>query len=267
MRLSIKYNLFPWVLLIGFSSSIVSCDRNYSCQHSGEEQRIPLVGDLSTEQEIEEYADSINLLLSSCEEKTSMVYTLNTYTFQVRKFVHNGETVLYSERGDNGEYGSIHRLYFIKDDMPVLLKEKSVNKNNLKPFRYTHVYFHGGKAFHSEYKTGSTALTIQKVPFESSSAYIDHSLALETYEDALNQRRKFDLVFEGITECPKAKYLILSRKEINSYRAPVKVEKEDEFIRELCSNPMRYRGEKLEINWSTNGSEIVYAKGRLKNRD
>lgn len=255
-------------ILICFSSVLSSCDRPYSNNLSGE---IPLAGsdDLSTEYQISLYADSINTLLPFCEVKNSMVYTLGDYSFRVSKYLHGGQTVLYIERGDSGEYGSTEKYYYVKDNMPVLLDERSVITNSPKPFYYNQVYFKQGKVFNSKQKSGLNAIEIRDEQFEKTEIdYIDHNLALRTFEDALNQRKEFDLVFEGITACPKAKYIILSRKEVNSYRSAVKVEIEDEFIQELCSNPLRYKGEKLEINWSTNDSnEAVYTNGRIKNRD
>lgn len=263
-----KNSLLLWGILISFSSAITLCDRLYSNNLSGNEQ-LQLSDDLSTEYEISLYADSINALLPNCEVKNSMGYTKGDYTFQVIKYIYKGQPVLYVESGDSGEYATTEKNYYVKDNKPVLLKEKLVIANMPEPFQYKQIYFKQGQAFHSERKSGLTTFEIQNKKFEKSETdSFDHDLALKTFEDALNQRKEFDLVFEGVAECPKAKYIILSRKEANSYRAPVKVEVEDEFIQELCANPLRYRGEKLEINWSTNESnEAVYSNGRIKIRD
>ena len=260
-------SVFFWSLFICFNSVLTSCDRLYSNNLSGENYS-GISRDLATEDKIAVYADSINAVLPFCEETKSMVYTLGDYSFQVSRFKHHDKIVLYIEQGNNGEYRSVEKRYYIEDNMPALLVERSVDSR--KSLRYSNTYFKQGKVFIAEQKSGSAKeMNIQNAGFkEASLEAVDHYQELETYEDALNQRRKFDLVFEEIAECPKAKYLILSRKEINSYRAPVKVEVEDEFIRELYSNPLRYRGEKLDISWKINSNnETVYLQGRLKTRD
>jgi len=196
-----------------------------------------------------------------------MVYTLGDYSFQVSKYLYNGKAVLYVEQGNSSEYGSVEKRYYVEDNIPALLVERSVD--NTKASKYSNTYFRQGKVFVTEQNSEYKTIEIQDVSFKDSDLKTaDHYNTLDTYEDALNQRRKFDLFFEEIAECPKAKYLILSRKETNSYRAPVKIEVEDEFIRELYSNPLRYRGEKLDIVWRTNDkNEAIYSQGRLKARD
>ena len=87
---------------------------------------------------------------------------------------------------------------------------------------------------------------------------------MKKLNDAIYQRGQFDLVFDGITEYPKAKYLIFSRNNINAYRAPILVEKEDDFIKAISLNPEKYRGRKLKITWTLrNPNEAVYVSGGL----
>lgn len=220
----------------------------------------------STEQEVALYADSINTVLPLCKEVKSMVYSLGDYSFQVSKFLQHGETVLYVEHGNSGEYGSVEKRFYIENRAPVLLMERSTD--NTKAIKFSKTYFREGRAFTTRERLGMNEMEIRDASYKGAEPATVYYRTLETYEDAINQRRKFDLVFEEIAECPKAKYLILSRKEINSYRAPIKVEVEDEFIHELYSNPLRYRGEKLDITWRMNANnEAVYSYGKLKTRD
>jgi hypothetical protein len=112
-----------------------------------------------------------------------------------------------------------------------------------------------------------TSVKVNSDPAETTKATL-RPVLLSFFEDALNGKGKFDLVFEGIAKCSKAKYLIFSSKEVNSYRAPVKVEMADEFIKEVTSNPLRYYGEKLDINWGVNDSnEVIYEAGKLRARN
>ena len=47
---------------------------------------------------------------------------------------------------------------------------------------------------------------------------------LQLLEQALSQTGRFNLVFEGIADYPQARYLILSRDELNAYRAAILLE-------------------------------------------
>ena len=87
---------------------------------------------------------------------------------------------------------------------------------------------------------------------------------LQLLDQALSQTGRFNLVFEGIADYPQARYLILSRDELNAYRAAILLENEDELAKELVSNPEKYKGRKLDLEWMIrNEEEAVYISGRL----
>lgn len=220
-------------------------------------QKDQKLGTLWTKQFISSYADTVNKILPVSRKQNSLWYSKNHHSFQVTKYSYDGKPVLYIEKENNTAHGKTEKRYYIKDNRIALYTKTVIDStsNNSSPSA-TYSYYRQDSLFRAETfldKRGETTNTSKTI---GQSHLYNHLAALE---DALQQRGDFNLVFEGVTEYPKAKYIILSRNRINSYRAPLKVEKEDEFIHELRTNPDRYRGEKLNIRWHcANNNEVVY---------
>lgn len=215
---------------------------------------------------IQAYADSVNLLLPELEKRQSLVYTLGDYSFSIVKYMDNGRPVLYIEEGVGDESAGTIKKYYLKNDKLILYTEESQVYNTSAPYKSKRLYFRNNILFYAEQKTAQDSTELKKVSYDKINAGDSEPYAnIFTMEDALNQQGKFDLVFDGITEYPRARYLVLSKNEINAYRAVIKVDKEDDLIRELASNPSRYTGARLDIKWNINGdNEAVYKAGSLK---
>lgn len=249
------------------SFSFVSCDRSYS-SYLSEASDSPELRAMSSEYEINLYADSIDALLPHCKVERSMVYSLGDYSFHVNKYSYKGEAVLYREWGSSGEYGNTDKRYYIKDRDVSFLVENTFTPTASKPYSFLKAYFKNGEVFHAKQINAPTKQALSNLDFEDVhyTGYKPVNIAL--FEDALSQQGKFDLTFERIIECSTARYLIFSNNGFNSYRAPVKVENTDEFIQEIASNPLRYKGKKLDISWGLSDSnEVIYTHGKLKKRD
>ncbi|TZF83045.1 hypothetical protein FW774_12130 [Pedobacter sp. BS3] len=213
---------------------------------------------------INTYVDSVNATLNQAEKTSSLVYTLGDSSFYVTRYTYNNAPVLYEETCDKAELGYSKRRYYLKDNRVIFYSENSKATPSDKPYRIIKEYYRNDVMFYAEEKQG-TEQDIASLPFtETNVATAQSQTRLARYEDALNQRGKFDLFFEGITEYPKARYLILSRKEINAYRAPVLIPDDDDLIREIAGNPNKYRGEKLYLTWKIVNGEAVYQSGKLK---
>lgn len=259
--------LYLSALLCTISFSFVSCDRSYS-NFLTEAADSPELRALSSEYEINLYADSIDALLPFCKVERSMVYSLGDYSFHVNKYSYKGQAVLYREWGSSGEYGSTDKRYYIKDQNVSFLVENSYTPTASKPYSFLKAYFKDGGVFHAKQVNALTKQALSDQDFEDVEYTGFKPANITLFEDALSQQGKFDLTFERIIECSKAKYLIFSNNGCNSYRAPVKVENTDEFIQEIASNPLRYKGEKLDIVWGLSDSnEVIYTNGKLKKRD
>lgn len=211
------------------------------------------------------FADTVDNLSKTATKQESLLYNLGDYTFHVSRYVRNSEVSLYIEYGNNGEYGKTEKRFYLKDGHIVLLIENTEQTLNPMPFSTTRSFYKNGKLLYSDQKKAKTEMELKNKEFKMTGLPGRDILAdLKKLNDAIYQRGDFDLVFAGIAEYPKAKYLILSRDKFNAYRAPILVEKEDDFIRAIFSNPEKYRGRKLKINWALDQSDqAIYVSGGL----
>lgn len=220
---------------------------------------------LPDESAIKTYADSINQLIPALEKEVSLVYSSGDRSFSITKYMNNSLPVLYIEKVNSGD-GNTEKRYYIKKDKLLLYQVSSAPYNVVQSKALINAYFRNNILFYTEQKKAGDNTGPEKNPFiQTGPEPKDPLHDIPSMEDALNQRGKFNLVFDGITEYPKAKYLILSRDELNAFRAVIRVDKEDDLIKELSSNPGRYDGVKLDLKWDvTDDNEAVYKGGGLK---
>lgn len=211
------------------------------------------------------YADSLNHILHTFKKTSSLLYTNDDQAFRVSRFSYNNEPVLYVEYSRSALLGITEKRYYLKDKNLVLFTENSIVTNTNRPYISTKAYFKNNALFLSEQRSaasraGLTTARFQKTVLKNEGQFSD----MARFEDAIDQEGEFNLVFQGIAEYPKAKYIILGRDNYSAYRAPIRVKAEDEFIRELCTNIYQYHGSKLDINWKPNGAdEVYYCSGKL----
>lgn len=218
------------------------------------------------EADINSYADSINSTLDQFEKQESLVFSRGDRSFSVVKYVKNGEPVLYIEKGDSGEYEASEKRYYLHEGRLVLYTEKNKSFTSPTPVSYLCSYFRNNILFYTKRKTATDEIQLKSSSFaETEPSRKDQYLDIVGLENALKQNHDFNLVFEGIAEYPKAKYLILSRNGLNTYRAALRVDSEDDLIHELATNPDRYAGSKLDLTWKINkDNEAIYQSGRVQ---
>ena len=265
-RMTYRMRTFPLVIglvvlcfLLIFSSEKYPADKIQAGPNTIIEQTF-------SRRSISQYADSIDKLLSKATRKSSLVYTLNDYSIQISKYMLQGKPVLYVEkRIDAGRGSRLEKRYYLKDDKLTLVTESSLPGNISRPYISTKAYFRNNLPFYAEKKAALSDSSLKAVSFQRTDlSEKDQFSDLAVFEDALNQKGQFNLVFEGIADSPKAKYIILSGNNYNSYRAPIRVDDEDDFVHELSTNAYHYRGEKLDIDYLINDTnEIVYLSGKL----
>ena len=214
---------------------------------------------------IRDYVGSVDKQLKDASKQASLVYSLNNYSFQVLKYSLNGKPILYIEKTVDGETGKSEKRYYLKDNKLAYYTEELKPGNFARPYISTKAYFRNNALFYAEQRSALSDSSLKEVGFqETDLSKKDQFSDLALLEDALNQKGPFNLVFNGIADYPKAKYIILSGSNYNSYRAPIRVDSEDEFVHELSTNAYHYRGEKLEIDYLSNDTnEIVYKSGKL----
>ncbi len=219
-----------------------------------------------TEQNIRDYADSIDLNISLFNKETSLVYEQGDYSFSVTRYSFNGSPVLYVEQGDGGDYGYTASRYYLIDGKPVLSTVETKSLATSPQFKSARQFYRNNILFYSDHKSSDDSLTFIKTAFKKADKLQaeDPLQKISLYEDALAQKGKFALVFEGITEYPGARYIVLGQPGINSYSAAIKVLKEDDLIRELVSDPGKHKGEKIKIKYEVRSKrEVVYLSGTL----
>jgi len=257
----LKYFIGILIFFISILVFVISCNKN-------PDQTISLEVPGSANfiiQRILTYSDTVDHLSNAASKQESLIYSLRDYSFHVSRYVRNSEVSLYIEHGNMGEQGHSEKRYYLKDGEVVLLTEHLVLARNEQPFRINRSFYQNGDLLYSDQKIGKTENELKTKEFRMSILPEGNIRAdLKKLNDAIYQYVEFDLVFDGITEYPKAKYLIFSKNKFNAYRASVKVEKEDDFIRAIFSNPEKYRGRKFKINWDLRRpAQAIYVSGRL----
>jgi hypothetical protein len=210
------------------------------------------------ESSINGYADSIKLHISEFEKRESLVFNQGEYSFYVTRYSSNGKPVLYIEHGD-GEMGSVDKYYYVDSQRLLLLIEDVFNSYESPRYRSLREYYRNDVLFHSDSKSADDEAAFNAAKHEKAGGRNrDIGEILDHLESAIENKGDFNLTFEGITEYPKARYIILSKKELKSYRAVIRVENEDEFIRELVTNAEKYKGSSLSFNWHIENDEAIY---------
>jgi hypothetical protein len=246
------------------STIIISLDKNQFYNYNS--FQVIASSKLNPKQAIK-YTTYLNSLIPISNNIKSLNYSSGDYTFQITKYLKNGVPFLYVEKGNSVEYGDTEKRYYLKDNHLILVTEASHIKGNNPLYSFIRTYLVDNESVRTERRHANNQLALNKTAFKPiPKQNDDFSSDLNKFEDAINQQNKFNLAFEGITESPKAKYIVIGSSEINGFRAPIKVEKDDELIRELTSNSKNFIGKKLHINWKMNHrNEVIYTSGSVKN--
>lgn len=251
-------NLLKFFLIL-LAIFITSCNKNTDRIGRSEDA----VSDKYLIENILAFSASVDHLSKGAVKQESLVYNLGDYSFYVSRYLRNSVISLYIEHSRSGEYGQTERRYYLKDGKVVLLIQKVKFILDDIPFRTIRSFYQNGNLIYSDKKTALTELDLQTAKYKMTEVP-NHNVTedIKKLKNAIYQREEFDLVFYGIAEYPKAKYLILSRNKFNAYRAPILVEKEDDFIKAIFSNPEKYRGRKLKISWTLRKpNEVIYVSG------
>ncbi|WP_423147413.1 hypothetical protein [Rubrolithibacter danxiaensis] len=253
---------FIFFLFFGLVILLNSCNQfNQKHPQAGiGEQSPPL-----NEESILRYVDSVNNNLPHFTKTESLIYTLDQLSFFVTKYSAGELPVLYINTGTRGDTVTYVKKYYLKNKHLVFYEEQQNNSSRPDPFVVSRAYMRNNVIFYSEEKQAATEEELKTIQFKRSEI-TTHNYADEItrLENALQQQGDFNLVFDDITAYPKARYIILSRNVVNAYRAPVLVEKEDDFIKELSSNKEKYKGRKLQLKWTIRNNEAIYQSGTLE---
>lgn len=218
-----------------------------------------------TESNIRYWADSINAILPALEKRQSLIYEKDNRSIHVTAYLDNGTPQLYIETASHNIDSTMEKLYYLKDGNLILYSEVKGLNNIMQKRDVVNMYYRNNTCFFADRTDAST--NFKSKPIKINNADLDKSDNIKRLNDALDQRGKFNLVFQGITESPQSRYIILGRNDVDAYRAVVKVNREDEFIHELSTNTLRYTGSKLDLNYEINqDAEALYVSGKIDRR-
>lgn len=261
--LYIKVRWFTFFFYISTMCIASSCNNGKVKEKHPQARLGSTLSEFFDEGSINAYADSIKLHLSEFEKRESLLFTKEDYSFYVTRYSSNGNPVLYIEHG-NGDIGSVEKYYYVDQQQLLLLVEDVFNSYESPRYSSRREYYRNDVLFHTDAKSADDEATFNAEKHEKAqSDKRDVGEILEYLESAINREGEFNLTFEGITEYPKARYIILSKNELKSYRAVVRVENEDEFIRELVTNTEKYKGTSLNISWVIKDGEAIYESGKM----
>lgn len=245
-------------MVIILSVLVLSCGSPKS-DHPQADRESPQA--MLTKQQLLHYKDSINSITGQLDKQQSLIYSRDDNSFFVTRYSSHGNPLLYIKKSRNNEYDSIEERYYIHNNNLVLYLKNSRGLTSEETITERD-FFRNNVLFHSEIQRSGVEDSTSDTTIEKQKR--EKAADLQLLDQALSQTGRFNLVFEGIADYPQARYLILSRDELNAYRAAILLENEDELAKELVSNPEKYKGRKLDLEWIIrNEEEAVYISGRL----
>jgi len=255
--------LYTILILLAVFSAILGCNK-FKSDHPQAEISDQYSTDL-TAKSILHYADSIDKNLTHFTKTTSLVYMLGDLSFYVEKYSESDKPILMVEHAFNGGVSNSLKKYYFRNDSLILESVKNELANDEGSiFKDARTYLRSNTVFKVENRTASAGGEIKSLPFLdvplSNNKTADKTLLdnVKTLNDVINRVDRFDVVFESITTFPDSRYIVLRSKIKNSYTASILVQEKDAFIDSLLNDPMIFKDEKLNFNWTIKDKEAIY---------
>lgn len=216
---------------------------------------------------IDNYVSSIKSSIPKLNYKRSLQYSLGDYSFDVSVYYKDNKQVALFEEGHSGEVGYRRLNVFLENDKPVfaeLAEKTSMGSNN--QFTEAKIYMNGLKVIKAVERKSDMESKLLELPFSPFTAdTLGFASKADFLKSALDCSGIFDLPFLEIKKSGDKEYLVLGKKEANSYRVNLQILKDDDLIKKLRANPEAYRGKKIDIHWSYENikgyERLVYKSG------
>eukprot|EP01132_Coremiostelium_polycephalum_P013434 gene13434-16371_t len=181
-----------------------------------------------------------------------------------KQYEFNGKTVLLSVYEDNGALKNTRKKYYFKNDSLILVRSSSIQDAGTSPILKDSVsYLRNHTVFKITFRSAASQAQLKATPFHSLAT--DQKKNAETYlqqvdllKDAIQQQNQFEMVFESINGAPDEKYLILKSKTDAVYEASVLLTDKDALIDSLQTDPLKFKGEKIHLNWTIKDKQAIY---------
>ena len=211
------------------------------------------------------YTTEIDKKLPSLTKQTSLVYMLGDLSFYAIKYSENGKTVLIEEHAFNGVNNKSIKEYYLKNDSLILEKTSSKLENDDEAtIKESRTYLRSNTVFKIENRTASSNKAINSIPYidlalsQSKTTDKDFMDKINSLNEVLDGRDKFEMVFDNITTYPDSRYILLKSKLQNGYSASILVKQKDQLIDSLLNDPINFKDQKLVIKWNVIDQEAVY---------
>lgn len=216
-----------------------------------------------TEQEILNFADSLDATLNTLEKQSSLVFNKNQESLYIEKFSMNGVPIVYKSYIENNGVHSSASVYYFSNDSLILVKksDRSIKQNgDLLVDKRT--YLRNNIAFKQEVRSASSQSSLETKPYQTlkqtSIHEDDFPAIISMLSDAINGNDKFELVFDQLIASGDEKYIMLKSKIPNGYTAGIVVIQEDAFIDSLATDPLVFKSRKLDLTWEIKDKEAFY---------
>ncbi|WP_316811312.1 hypothetical protein [Pedobacter heparinus] len=239
----------------------------YSCNQKPKHPQATLINQRTaaamSEQDILQYADSLDANAKGLEKQISLVYQIGEGLMYAEQYSWNGSPVIFTEYISNESLSNSTRKYYLKNDSLVLVKENSIlDKENGKKYEESRAYIRNNIIFKKEMRTAATAIALKassyttlQIPPKNNVAFADNILQLK---DAINASNKFEVLFDNIIPAEAESRIVLKSKLPDGYQAAVMVNDTDLFIDSLINRPSLFKDKKLNIKWQVIDREAIY---------
>ena len=216
-----------------------------------------------TEQEILRFADSVDANLNALEKKRSLIFNRDQESLYIERYSMNGKPVVYKSYTENAGLNSSAGTYYFNNDSLILVKEsnKSIRQNG-DLFVDTRSYLRNNIVFKKDVRSASSHADLVSKQYQTlkqaTSNKEDLPAKISTFDDAVEGKNEFELVFDNLISSGDEKYIRLKSSMPNGYSASLVVKQDDSFIDSLLKDPLLFKSKKLDLKWEIKDKEAVY---------
>jgi hypothetical protein len=215
------------------------------------------------EQEILQYADSIDANSKNLEKQISLVYQMGEKSMYAEQYNWNGTTMMYTEYISDEGISRQSSKYYFKNDSLVLVKEHhSMERESEGKYEDNRAYIRSNITFKKESRTAGTEVALKSKAYTTSQAPLKPSAEfaenISLLKDAIQASNKFEVIFDHISPASDESRIVLKSKLPDGYNADIVVKDSDPFIDSLIGRPELFKDKRLNIKWQVKDKEAVY---------
>jgi hypothetical protein len=239
----------------------------FSCQQGPKHPQAELLSQASptamNQQEIIQYADSIEAGLGVLDKAVSLIYLSGENFFYIEKYSINGKPLIMVKQSKNEGISSSTEKYYFKNDSLVLIRKiASSTKPSTEAVKNKRIFIRNNVPFKEDLRSAANQNDLAKLPFQEyrnakmpSTNYGDSLVVLN---DAIAGVNNFEMVFDQYIAAEAGSYLLLKSKLPGGYTASVKVNERDPFIDSVETDPLVFKDTKLSFKWALKNNEALY---------